>query len=190
MELSVFFGSPVVMIEGIVDENYNHEIVAKLEEIQEEKPESRHNWACDIYTTHRMYDLRESKLFFPLLKRQAELVAEFANKITNKNDRSSTVLNSWFNVSKKHQYQEQHIHTDSHISTVYYAKAPEGSAPTIFRPPNPEMLSFGSTFYNEIVVPPKERALLIFCSNTPHLTGQQSVDDTRITVATNFSIGE
>lgn len=190
MEVSVFFGSPVVMIEDIVDKDYNLEIIAKLEEIHKANPKSRQNWACDIYTTHNMFDLQQDSLFFPMLKRQSELVAEFANNITNKQNKLATVINSWFNVSNKHQYQEQHVHTNSHISTVYYAKAPEGSAATIFRPPNPDIYSFGSVFFNEVIVPPRERSLLIFCSNTPHLTGPQGIDDTRITVASNFTIGE
>ena len=189
MQSAIFFGSPICKVDDIVDEDYNSQIIERLVEIQGANPEPRQSWVCDVYTSHNMFDLQQDDLFTPLLTRQAELVYEFANGFTNEKHKAATLLNSWFNISKKHQYQDQHIHTNSHISTVYYAKAPEGSAATIFKSPVIDMCSFGSSFQNEVSIPPKERSLVMFCSNTPHLTGQQTIDETRITVASNFKIG-
>lgn len=190
METQTFFGTPIAMIKGLVDEEYNQEVKTRLQEIQEVRPEAKANWpTCDVYTTHSMFDLMQDKAFDELLAAQKYQVDKFVDSITADNsDKSCELLNSWFNVSAEGHYQEQHIHSNSHISTIYYAKAPEGSAATVFKPLVPDTMTFGSILNESVVVPPVERSLLIFLSNVPHLTGKHKLRDTRITVASNYMV--
>lgn len=189
MNVERFFGTPIAMIDELISKEYHMEVVDRLLQLQQQTEEKEKGWVCDVYSTHNTFDLQQDSFFNDFLIAQTEKVYEFAHELTNEKGKPAKLLNSWFNVSDKHQYQDQHIHTNSHISSVYYAKAPEGSAPTIFKSPYVDMYSFGSSQYNDITVPPKERSLLIFCSNTPHLTGKQNIDAERITVASNYLIG-
>jgi len=190
MNINLFFGSPIVMIENLIEDEYNQKIITKLKEIHRKNPKSSDDWNCNIYTTHAMFDLQEDDLFRDLLKKKTELVEMFARSLTNNENKRAEVVDSWFNISEKYQYQEQHIHNNVHISTIYYAKSPEGSAQTIFKSPVEDIFSFGSTLYSDVKISPKEKSLLIFPSNLPHLTSQHLIDETRISVASNFNIGE
>ncbi len=188
MELQLFFGTPIAMISNLVDDEYNQKVKSRLQEIQEARPEPRQSWNCDVYTSHNMFDLTQDKVFDELLYAQKEKVDVFTNSITNRDSSDCKIVNSWFNVAKEGQYQDQHIHSNCHISTIYYAKAPEGSAPTIFKSLLPDQVTFGSVLNNDVVVPPVERSFIIFLSNVPHLTGQHKLKESRITVASNYEV--
>ena len=98
----------------------------------------------------------------------------------------------WWNVYEDPtQYQEFHDHIPFYFSAVYFCKAPKGSAPITFRPPNFNHwrgYHYESNDLNADIesVTPVERTLLIFPSNLIHCVSGGSNTEPRITIALNY----
>lgn len=98
---------------------------------------------------------------------------------------------SWFNIYKRNDFQEFHVHTGLTISTIYFLRGGPESAKVHFKSPRNDMFyieydkldknSFGTVFYK--VQPGK---LLIFTSDVQHSVEKHNSDQERITLSHNF----
>ena len=98
---------------------------------------------------------------------------------------------SWFNIYKKGDYQEVHVHPNSILSVVYFLKSSEKSSSLIMHPPFQDQrdirkvdgsVSPGMTIeYN-----PVPGRLIVFRSYMPHCVGKHQDDEDRITLAYNY----
>lgn len=98
---------------------------------------------------------------------------------------------SWFNIYKKGDYQEVHVHPNSILSAVYFLKAGEKSSSLVLHPPFQDQRdisktdgSMGTT--TTIKYNPIPGRLVVFRSYLPHCVGKHQDDEDRITIAYNY----
>lgn len=92
------------------------------------------------------------------------------------------IANSWAVLSKQGaSTHKPHIHANTLLSTVYYLHAPEGSAPLGLLQPDIKWKAWQPDFHERTVdtegeyyVPAKTGRCVLFRSDIPHMTGQNS----------------
>lgn len=113
-------------------------------------------------------------------------VNEFSKNIGWDIDKEDIFIsNSWAVVSKNGaSTHKPHIHANTLLSAVYYLNAPQGSAPLGLLQPNlkweswqPDFIERNSITEGEYYVPAKTGQCVLFRSNIPHMTGQNSFSD-------------
>jgi hypothetical protein len=80
----------------------------------------------------------------------------------------------WGNIYHKGDYTALHDHLPAVYVFVYYARAPEGSAPLILD-------DLGETWY------PKEGDLVIFPGHLKHSVPEHTIDEDRISIVGNLT---
>lgn len=149
-------------------------------------------WHCDIYTTFGQHNLLQMPVFKPLRDKLLRCAYDYAISLGSRPNEIQ-IHDSWFNISRHSQYQENHIHPNSHISAIYYVKAPEGSAKTMFETKVKEQMWFPNqsrNHFSEQIISylPERNKVLLFKSDTPHFTERHEIDEDRITIAVNFRL--
>lgn len=154
-------------------------------------------WKCDTYTTLDSVDLNNEKEFQSLIKKCKEHVLNFADHfgISNKTGRSIPNLqckDAWLNIASPGNYQEYHIHGNSHFSLVYYVRTPENCGDLIFRSATADnMFPLPKYIITDVntstaAYKPEEGRLLIFPSNLSHLVCKNESEQDRVSISMNF----
>jgi len=134
------------------------------------------DWVSNLHTSFGR-DLGEHPDFHPFLKWQDSQVLQYTKELDI--EFKQFKCQSWFNIYKKHDFQELHNHGSQDISVIYMVKGPEGSAYTYFKDFD---LSTEHRYDFE------EGKLLIFPSFMLHGVSQHELDDERITIASNYKL--
>lgn len=98
---------------------------------------------------------------------------------------------SWFNVYQKYDFQENHVHPNSIISTIYILKASENAAKIHFVTPLNNMFHVEYTRQEQknvqkITCQSIPGTLIIFPSYLPHSVERHDSDNLRISLSYNF----
>ena len=147
------------------------------------------NWIGRPYTTMGTdYDILEDEKFSGLNSWITKNVNEFASSCGWANVVPKV---GWFNVYKKGDYQESHLHANHHFSCVYFLDAKDDDARLIFmRTPLPsiehKVVKKNPINYNLSWYEPHKGLLLIFKSDTMHMVEQKKTDGIRISLSYNF----
>lgn len=114
-------------------------------------------------------------------------------------DSKAELINVWININKKHDFNWNHVHPDSHLSGVFWIKCPENSGDLVFDSPH----SFSdwklyssvkddykkSYFMRELVnLSPTEGTILVFPPNLRHGVSPNISDEDRISIAFNIKL--
>ena len=160
-------------------------------EQEKTKTSSSATWDCDVYTSCFDSDMHEDPEF-------REPLSIFTNKTkhfldVHGVDEDPILRGAWFNSYKKHQYQDQHIHSGTHVSSVYFLSAPEGSAPLKFHHPSPPNFPIAFQFKNDHLreqryINAVDDRLIIFLSHTPHSVPQGHNEESRYSIAMNYGV--
>lgn len=175
----------------------NKKIKGGIEKIRKSEPNSiPMSWSCDLYTTiGSPTTLMQHPEFEILGKIIMEEANSFADELQMDTGRHPLKLNEcWLNVYTQGQGQEVHLHANSVISGIYYAKAPEGSGElmihspftgTMLDPPNREMNGL-----NIKIMPfkPKEGMMILFRSFVRHSVKPTKGKEERISIAFNLTM--
>lgn len=112
-------------------------------------------------------------------------------------NKTFTCVGSWINLAKKGDYQEYHIHPNSHFSAVYYVKVPKNSGRIIFKKSSADGDMFPIMYKNcnqvnssTYTIIPNECDLLIFRSNLQHMVEKNRSDEDRVSISMNFTIND
>ena len=141
------------------------------------------NWGTQNFSTFSNYSPSKHKKFRLLFNKIEKAVNYFAERHGCKE--SLEDVGSWVNFNKADDYVEEHIHTNSRVSAIYYCTSPEGSAPTTFISPYKNMMPFPEE-PNFVHIEPLERRLVLFRSYIPHAVGRGLNMKERITFAANY----
>jgi uncharacterized protein (TIGR02466 family) len=104
------------------------------------------------------------------------------------------LVNYWFNINKKNDYNINHNHPHSFFSGCLYVKVPKNSGNIVFVRPD-RLLEFldpdinNENNYGNYYVEPAENRIVIFTSNLEHRVEQnltEEKDDQRISIAFNY----
>lgn len=190
--VNLHFPSYIYFAYDIMSKGDHKKLLEKCDEIRSNVLKPSTNWFCDVLTSYNEKSLANEYPFKDLISSIEKHIIEFCGFL---NSNPSTIIadHAWINSSSLGQYQEQHTHPNSNISAIYYLKAPEGSAATIFKSPYQKqntlnIKQFNDVTYQEIRYKPEEGKLILFESHLPHLTERHSIDQERMTFAANFTV--
>lgn len=141
-----------------------------------------------------------SLMDLPEWKEVIDFLHHFASAmVASVNDSSRVVsfVNSWVTIYPPGTYVPEHIHSNSLLSGVFYAKVPKDCGNLIFKDPASvaKTMSIGDinhfptvkTMYTHTV---EEGQMVIFPSWLPHLTETNRSGDDRIMVSFNIDMKE
>ena len=160
---------------------------------------SKNEWQCDTFSTLNTYNIVEDPIFIDLHITTMLKVLEFAGHYGDISGKGIQCTSSWVNVSSPGNFQEYHVHTNSHFSAVYYAKIPNNSGKIVFRAHDHAGDMFPLPFnlntekepaYRTYFLEPKESELMIFRSNLQHMVQKNNSNEDRISIALNFVLQE
>jgi len=160
---------------------------------QNKTKQNQGNWISkETYNTLNKFNLHEDKKFKILFDWVSNNVSEYAKKLNYES--KFNCVESWFNIYNKYDYQEFHTHSTHTLSAVYFLKSnPKKSAKIFFKVKEDQTFNdlivksfdrFNSSTVSYEAVPGR---LLIFKSNLPHCVERSEEDNTRISLAFNFS---
>tara|TARA_R110002020_G_scaffold95418_1_gene229007 strand:+ start:39 stop:614 length:576 start_codon:yes stop_codon:yes gene_type:complete len=184
IEIEKCFSSPI----GIVTNKKDYELTDYCLQMMSTIKSGGQDWLSKPYTTNGTYNILKDSKFKELNTWVENSVEEFTNAC---GWAKTSPSEGWFNIYKKDDCQEFHIHKHRHFSCIYYLDTQENDSKTIFnRSPMP-MIHYSVNQSNvinceHISFKPVKGILLIFKSDTMHMVEQKKTDDVRITVSYNF----
>jgi len=109
-------------------------------------------------------------------------------------DSDADLLNYWFNINNKHNYNIAHRHGESYYSAVLYLRTPEGCGNLVFDRPDDahswiNYKNYTDGNWGSYWITPVPNRLIIFPAYMPHYVEQnltEEIDDERISIALNF----
>lgn len=160
-------------------------MVNRCYEIRESFTDYKPVWRCNTFTSlHSTYNLKTDAVFSDLVKQAESLVSDFSSKYFNSN-KKYYCDNAWFNICYPGDYQEYHMHPDSHFSLAYYLRAPKGCGNFVVVPLTyfTDNYPVSSEYHS---IEPKENNIVIFRSNVNHMVEINKSNEERISVSMNF----
>ncbi len=196
-ELRAYF--PVVVqvseIEGAAE--LNKGLLKAIYEIKETVPNSKPpGWCCEVYTTIRTpHGLLEREEFQGFLSIAREKIIRYAQGLRYDVAKYPPKINEcWVNVYSASNSQEVHRHPNSVFSGIYYVRAPEGCAPTLFHsevsdvmldPPIVETTPLNSQVQ---AIEAVEGRMVIFRSWLRHSVLPSAIAEDRVTISFNVTM--
>lgn len=143
-------------------------------------------WRCNTFTSlYSSYDLKSDAVFSSLVFQAEQLVNQFAKDCYGIEDKLVKCDDAWFNICYPGDYQEYHMHPDSHFSLAYYLKTPRNCGNFVVVP-----LTYFTDNYpvhsESYSITPKENNIVIFRSNVNHMVEVNNSGEDRISVSMNF----
>ena len=90
------------------------------------------NWLCDTYNSIGTYDMTKDVLFEKFINECRLNVDKFAREYVD-DINNIKIESAWLNVAEPGDYQEYHIHPNSHFSLVYYVNVDDNSGAINFQ---------------------------------------------------------
>jgi len=191
----LLFPSPIWRSYGLISAEENNKISEHIIQNKDEVHNSTVEWLSGSQSPTNSFGaekiVRDHPIFTNLLNSIDNQLRKFADTLKFKTDELSK-RDWWWNVYEDpNQYQEFHSHTPNYFSAVYFCKAPDGSAPLTFRPPNFNQwrgYHYEKNQFNADIetIEPVERSLVIFPSDLIHCVTGGSNTEPRITIALNY----
>jgi len=191
--INAHFPTLVYYAYDVVSKDDHQKIINKCDELRgdilEEKPAG---WFCDVKSSYHKKSLANTQPFRKLIlgiERHIKIFCQHLDAHPSK----IKCDHAWINASGPGQFQEEHTHPNSNISAIYYLKAPDGAAGTIFKNPFTKHSTLPIKNYKmettqETGYAPEPGKLLLFESFVPHLTEVHGLDKERMTFAANFTV--
>ena len=187
----ILFGYPVLVYDKVLGNEERDRIHKECMEQEKTKTKTSATWECDVYTTCWDSDMHEDPKFKEPLCIFTDKVKHFLT--VHGVDEDPLLQMAWFNSYTKEQFQDQHIHSGTHVSAVYFLSAPEGSAPLKFHHPSPPNVPIAFNFENDYLKEQRyinsvDDRLIVFLSHTPHSVPQGYNEESRYSIAINYGV--
>lgn len=150
-------------------------------------------WNSNTYNTVTKRDLVDDPIFDKVKNYLLSQVAAYVSSLGGVGPFTVSQLHGWFNVADKGDYQEVHIHSNSHVTAVVYLQAEENCGDIVFRDkyfdacplPKIDNSKYGGS---RVHYKPASKKFLIFKSNTPHMVNQNNSDVRRVSMSFNYLV--
>lgn len=192
MNLDVFFPTLIGSTKFEQHNNIEKELIDYCLSVQKKVKSGGENWiSFNTYNTsngkHEIYFDDKFHVINDWVFKQIKIYCENVgiDNLCLKNN------GSWFNVYKKYDYQEKHVHPTSTISAIYILTATKDSAKIFFTTPVNEMFFYKKSMSNQfnanqIQIESVPGTLIIFPSYLPHSVERHDSDSLRISLSYNF----
>ena len=169
-------------------------MINKCYEVRESFTDYKPVWRCNTFTSlNSSYDLKTDLTFIELITQAESLINQFAKECFGVTKKVVYCDDAWFNISYPGDYQEYHMHPDSHFSVSYYLKVPKDCGnfvvvPTSYFTDSYPIPSDTNNIGNasSFTIEPKENKIIIFRSNINHMVEMNKSNDDRISISMNF----
>lgn len=184
-EIHTWFPKSIYYIKQLENKNLNNfETYIKNFKFSPKRTE-----LLQVDSSHEVINLHDKKLFKKLFKQFLIHSKVFLSEMGYSDIFSSNIkiASSWFNISKRGDYLQKHIHPHSILSGAYYVKS-NVSDKIIFHNENDMTVlpsSFTTLSYSEAFYDCVPGSLLLFKSNLPHSTNRQ-IGDEKIVISFNI----
>ena len=106
-------------------------------------------------------------------------------------DKEAEIINYWFSINRKNNFNWAHNHPQSFFSAIFYIKFTEDSGNLIFERPDSfrdwiEVSAINERNSNSVTFKPKKNDLIFFPSHLKHKVEQNNTDNDRISISFNF----
>jgi len=95
------------------------------------------------------------------------------------------IINSWYNINNKNQFNKLHCHPGSQLSAVFWVQTPENCGDFVFYNPN-QYTQHENIKQRTIHIKPEEGKLLVFPSCLMHEVLPNKSNQQRISIAINL----
>lgn len=141
-------------------------------------------------TSNGKYELFDDLEFKSLTEWITKQVKEYC-QLLNIEHNNLTNNGSWFNIYRKYDFQENHVHPDSTISTIYILNCSEDGARMFFYSPINKMYyvkksSKSQEMVDTIICSSIPGNLIVFPSYLSHAVERHDTDNLRISLSYNF----
>lgn len=189
---NVFFPTIVANVQNKDHDSISLKLVKHCLEIQQKTPSGGEGWISN--QTYNTSNGRHEIFYDDVFKELNEWVINNVHKYCKHLNINTEKLNnsgSWFNIYKKYNYQEKHVHPNSIISCIYILCAPSNTAKIHLLSPLNDMFHVNYLEHNQnntrdISCESKPGMLLIFPSYLPHSVARYDSEDLRISLSYNF----
>jgi uncharacterized protein (TIGR02466 family) len=172
----------------------NKKIEKKLtpicKKIQKQNPDVKNGWVSKLYNTCHSYDICKDKEFNIINNIIYNKVDEYIKVLGGKETISYT--EGWFNVYKKHDFQEFHCHPNRMLSVIYILKSSNESPRIIFERDqglyNQGMEIDSDAMTAKVQYNSLQGNLIIFRSSLNHSVEMKQDNSERISLAYNFNL--
>jgi len=135
------------------------------------------------------YTANQQKFMSPIILEIKKYIREIYNIMNI--DGSGEILNYWFNINGKYDYNISHTHPGSYFSAALYLKTPKNSGNIVFQRPDnlKETILFKTSNehnFGDYQITPQENLLVMFPSCLHHYVARNNSDETRVSVAFNI----
>lgn len=185
---------PTLLYRDILAFNHMHKAYESIIRNVQKNVESTNLWDCDTYGSIGVYDLRDDITFIPLIECIKVAVNDFATSYGISKAKSQC-SSAWFNIASPGNFQEYHMHANSHFSAVYYVKAPANCGDLVLKSHEADtnmfllpMEDMTPATWNTLTCPAEEGRLYIFRSNLQHMVQKNRSQEDRISLAFNFEM--
>ena len=193
LTLHTYFPTVIGVAENPDHQAVENKLTKKCLEIRKKVKSGGEGWlAHDTYNTLLTHDLCKDPDFSQINEFVTNQVIQYCKEQgIDLNCLDTNPVDAWFNIYKKNNFQEWHIHTDVMISASYYLRCNDSSAKIYFKSPvldmmPPNILSSNNLNFQHVWFKPKPGMVLIFRSYLDHCVDHQKNNDTRISLSYNF----
>lgn len=167
----------------------NRLLYSKAIELKSKCPR-KHQWDSEMYNSLDVADIRDDPVVKDLIEKCKVHVLNFVRELGVEEFTQINCKDCWFNVYEKGDYQEVHVHTDSHFSLVYYVRVPPDSGDVVFMSPTylTDAMRLKTKMPETVTHKTQDSDVLIFKSNTSHRVTQSKNQERRVSIAMNFIV--
>lgn len=188
--VETWFPTTFYIEDNVLSEKENQELKKHILKLYDEVPPGGKNWLGGTRSSLGAYDLETDSKFSKIIEKINFNVEQYADTLGS--NEQYKIASGWYNVAKKHEYQEYHIHSNSIFSCVYYVSVPKKSGSISFENPNPGFYKIrdikkpNSFNYDVAKFDAKEGRLIIFRSYVRHCVTAGMNSDPRISLSFNY----
>lgn len=176
-----------------IDEQYTVEDLKEIENILKSlDSEDINSFEFNVSKSKTINDsiIKKEKKLKELFEKILFSVKEFCIELGYDEEfcKKLSIQYSWFNISKKGDYVQKHIHSNSFLSGTFYVKSGKDDCIRFYdedmlpSPSNVNNYSYTNTTYNC-----EPGIVLIFKSNLPHSTNKQTSKE-KISISFNVKV--
>lgn len=183
---------PTFIGQEIISDNKKIEkkLTPLCKKIQKQKPNVKNGWVAKLYNTCHSHNICGDKRFNIINNIIYNKVHEYVKALG-----STQIIHfaeGWFNMYKKHDFQEFHCHPGRHLSVIYVLKSTKENPKIIFeRNEGLYTQNFDvdtSSLTSKVQYSSVQGNLLIFRSSLHHCVEMQTHSEERISLAYNFNL--
>lgn len=192
MNFNIFFPTIIGSIHNEEHKIIENELTSYCTKLSENIESGGKSWLSDktYNTSDGKYDLNKDKNFFTINNWVNTQIVTYCNELGIDIDNLIST-GSWFNIYRRNDFQEPHVHPNSSISAIYILTCDESGSRIFFNSPINNMYHIKKKIkkqemIDQVICASIPGTLLIFPSYLSHAVERHNSDNLRISFSYNY----